>query len=160
LDRFNVDLSSYHFITPEIVSCPMAPALIKWAYTELPPSAVLITNSFNFFSPNLFIAQQLAVTPMVLSNHLLYVKPLFPVYYKQFDRTNTLYKAQPFFNTSESLAEREQFLTSLNVTHVLIDPMYYQAIKPKLAQWPGIFKAIYDDGQWAVYQVVGPSRPI
>ena len=80
-----------------------------------------------------------------------------PPYYRFFDASMAAYGAQPLFNMRESLAERRQFLEAMKATHVLVDPMVYAEMKRVLSAWPGTFHLVFDDGRWAVYEVLGSS---
>ncbi len=81
------------------------------------------------------------------------MKDLFPQYYALFDKSMQKYKTQPFFNRLESVEERVEFVRTLRVTHVIVDPMYYQEMTEVLTGMPDRFQKIYDDGNWAVFVV-------
>jgi hypothetical protein len=60
---------------------------------------------------------------------------------------------QPFFNSTESLTERADFVRALGITHVVVDPPYQRVMARVLGQWPEAFSTVYDDGAWTVYEV-------
>lgn len=84
----------------------------------------------------------------------LFNRNAFPMYYRFYDRAQSKYKSQPFFNTQESLDERLEFIRALHVTHILVDPAMHSDMKATLLQWQQVFRVVYDDGQWAVYSVM------
>ena len=47
-------------------------------------------------------------------------------YYRFFNERMRRYRVQPFFNSVETPAERAAFVDALGVTHVLVDPPYYE----------------------------------
>ena len=65
---------------------------------------------------------------------------------------------QPFFNSTESWAERVDFLRALGVTHIVVGPPYQRLMARTLAQWPEAFATVYDDGAWTVYEVRIPGE--
>jgi hypothetical protein len=91
--------------------------------------------------------------PLVQTSNFYYLSQLMPGYLKWFHRVAERYRAQPFFNTVETRTDRLQFLRDLRVTHVLVDPMYYDQLKPILDAEPKVLESIYDGQQWAVYNV-------
>jgi hypothetical protein len=36
--------------------------------------------------------------------------------------------------------------------------MYYARLKPQLSRVPDLFRSVYDDGQWAVYEILIDAR--
>ena len=61
---------------------------------------------------------------------------------------------QPFFNAVETPVEREAFVKALGVTHVLVDPAYYDEMHAVLDEFPDQFAMRYDRAGWAVYEVM------
>ena len=66
-------------------------------------------------------------------------------------------RVQPFFNSVETPAERAAFVDALGVTHVLVDPAYYDEMRPVLDALPEQFALRYREGEWAVYEVLRRS---
>jgi len=138
--------------------CSSAPnrRLVRWAEGNLPMDAILAMNTFNGWGPPVFLPQQCVAWPTVSSGGLLNVKDLFPRYYDWMDRVLATYRTQPFFNDVEAPHDRRAFLRDLRVTHVLLDPAYYDLMKRILDAEPETYRAVYDDGQWAVFAVKLP----
>jgi hypothetical protein len=132
-------------------SCSPSLQFVRWVREELPADAVLAVNSFNQRYPLPFISQQIVVSPILGST--LYLDIVFPTYYDFLTQSIEQHQTQPFFNTHESLEERIAFVEALQVTHIVVDPMYYDEMKQTLDQWPNIFQVVYDDEEWAIYQV-------
>jgi len=78
---------------------------------------------------------------------------VFLEYYKQLDRTTVAYGTQPFFNDRETTAERLSFIRNMKVTHVLVTPRVHALMSGVLARDHNVFVSLYDDGQWALYEV-------
>ena len=142
--RYNVTLA-------EVLSAAPSSALLAWQ-TELPVDSVLAGNGFNVYSLTLFLPQQTADWPPIISRNFYHLDRLFPHYYRLLDRSLTRYKDQPFFNTRETMEERLEFVDDLHVTHIVLDPMCYR-IKPLLQGYPQRFRSVFDDGQWVVFAV-------
>lgn len=142
---------------PSLLGCAPDENLVSWA-RRLPATAVFAINTFNRYSPAPFLPQQIDAWPVVSSGSLYWAET-FTRYSQFFEITMEKYSTQPFFNSRESWTERMEFVRALSVTHVLVDPMYYQEMRAVLAQWPEMFESIYDDGRWAVYQVSQTTKP-
>jgi len=69
------------------------------------------------------------------------------------------HRVQLFFNSVETPAERAAFVNALAVTHVLVDPMYYDEMRPVLDLLPEQFALRYANAKWAVCEVVRTSPP-
>lgn len=139
---------------PTSQACVPDYELITWSRDHLRADAVLAIDTFNRYSPAPFVAQQIDAWPVADSAGLFWDQ-LFPRYFEAFQRSLTRYHVQPMFNSVETLDERLAFARDLAVTHVLVDPMYHPLMQTTLEQWPDHFHQIYDDGAWAVYEVVG-----
>jgi hypothetical protein len=137
----------------ERLSCPPSPRLIEWAARVLPASAVLAADTFNAYPLPAFMPQQVAAWPVAASENIVDARGWYPAYYERFDRTMKQLGVQPFFNSTESLTERVDFVRALGITHVVVDPPYQRVMARVLGQWPEAFSTVYDDGAWTVYEV-------
>ena len=142
----------------ERISCPPSLRLVEWAGRALPRGAVLSADAFNAYPLPAFMPQQVAAWPVAASENLVDARALYPAYYERFDRTMKLRGVQPFFNATESWAERVEFLSALGVTHIVVDPPYQRLMAETLGQWPQTFSTVYDDGAWTVYEVTIPRE--
>ena len=141
----------------EKISCPPSFGLVEWAARALPAGAVLTADTFNAYPLPAFMHQQVAAWPVGASENLVDARALYPAYYERFDRAMKLGGVQPFFNSTEDLAERVDFVRALGVTHIVVDPPYQRLMARTLAQWPQAFTTVYDDGAWTVYEVTIPA---
>jgi hypothetical protein len=139
-------------------SCPPSLGLVEWAERTLPAGAVLSADTFNAYPLPAFMHQQVAAWPVAASENLVDARALYPAYYERFDRTMKLGGVQPFFNATEGLTERVEFLRALGVTHIVVDPPYQRLMARVLGQWPQAFASVYDDGAWTVYEVTIPME--
>ena len=126
-------------IVPERTTCPPDPALVAWVNAHVPPEAVFAIDMLNPFLPALFMPQQIVAYPIAAGPVLVRQNELFEPYYRFFDDRMRQHREQPFFNTVETLAERMAFISALGVTHVLVDPAYYDALCPVLDALPAQF---------------------
>ncbi|HEX6512653.1 MAG TPA: hypothetical protein VF157_10165 [Chloroflexota bacterium] len=133
-------------------SCPPPPKLIAWANRSLPADAVLAINGFSAYATPEFLPQQIDAWPYIGSGGL-YPEEIFPAYYKFFDPDVKNLGVQPMFNTMESLQDRLDFVSATGAAYVLVDPMYYTDLVKTFQQWPDHFIQLYNDEQWAVYNV-------
>lgn len=132
---------------------PIPTALLDWANRAVPVNAVVLASKFNPYPFSVYLPVRMVAWPsMELTYH---DEPrALPVYYQFWDQALRLHRAQPFFNTTETRAEREQLLDALGVEFVAVDPHYYAALRPVLDAYPDLLSREYDDGQWAVYRVI------
>ncbi len=142
----------------EGISCPPSLRLVEWAGRSLPARAVLSADTFNAYPLPAFMPQQVPAWPVSASENLVDARALYPAYYERFDRTMKLRGVQPFFNETEGLTERVEFLRALGVTHIVVDPPYQRLMARILGQWPQTFSTVYDDGAWTVYEVTIPQE--
>lgn len=140
-------------VLPNRTVCPPDSALLDWVHTHIPVEAVFAVNRWTPFPPQMFMPQQADVFP-TLDASFIAEDALFPDYYAQFTQRIRRYGVQPFFNTSETAEERAAFVTALDVTHVLVDPEYYDQLRPVLDALPDRFALKYDAAKWAVYEVI------
>jgi hypothetical protein len=126
---------------------------MRWAERELPADAVLAADSFSVYPLPIFIPQQLAAWPPIVSFGLSYPRVLVPDYFRLYDQAMAAHHAQPFFNGDESLRERLDFLRTTKATHVVLDPQRADEMKSILCQWPEHFELVYDEAGWVVMKV-------
>jgi hypothetical protein len=100
--------------------------------------------------------QQVVVAP-TLGVSFIVEHDLFGTYYQFYDERMGRHRVQPFFNSVETPAERAAFVDALAVAHVLVDPMYYDEMRPVLDLLPEQFARRYANAKWAVYEVVRTS---
>ena len=142
---------------PQRTSCPPAPSLIEWIRSHVPADAVFAIDRWNPYLPSVFVPQQVVVYPQVevtFENE----EALFGRYYDFYAERFRTSRVQPFFNSVETPADRAAFIKALGVTHVLVDPAYYQEMRGVLDAAPSQFALRYTGGEWAVYEVL-PARP-
>ena len=156
LMQSNLSFASYGNAVVDVCSTAPSLRLMRWAESNLSVDSVLTMNSFNGWGPATFLPQQCVAWPAVSSLNLSYVKDIFPRYYDWMDRVMATYRTQPFFNDLEAPHDRRAYLRDLRVTHVLLDPAYYDLMKRILEAEPETYRAVYDDGQWAVFAVKLP----
>jgi hypothetical protein len=137
---------------PDTAACPPDYAVIGWVHAHVAPDAVFAIDRWNPFLPSVFMPQQVVVFPPI-ERSFVHEKDLFRGYYRFFDERMRRYRVQPFFNSVETPAERETFVRALGVTHVLVDPAYYDEMRPVLDGLPEQFTLKYSGGKWAVYEV-------
>jgi hypothetical protein len=135
-----------------VVSCPPSYRLVRWAKGSLPPDAVLVANAWNVYAPSPYFPQH--VFSGLPARSGVDPKLIYPDYYQRFERAWRSRGVQPLFNDVESLEDRLAFLGPLGITHLVVDPMYYEQMRTTLGRWPETFRPIYDDGRWAVFAVV------
>jgi len=156
--RFTEDLFPDNpLILPEQTTCPPDYALIEWVKAHVPVSAVFAIDRWNPYVPSLFMSQQVVAFPS-FESAFLNEKNLFSDYYRFFDERMRQYRVQPFFNSVETPAERAAFIEALGVTHVLVDPAYYDELRPVLDGLPEQFAVRYANAKWAVYEATQRLR--
>jgi hypothetical protein len=144
-------------LLPARETCPPAPGVIRWVNQHVPVDAVFAINRWNPYLPTVFIPQQVLVYPQV---EVTFEEEheLFAEYYRYYDDRMRAHRVQPFFNSVETAAERAAFVEGLGVTHVLVDPAYYQEMRAVLDQLPDRFALRYSEDEWAVYEVLPPAQ--
>ena len=148
----NTPDGSYLTLPATGMSCPMPYALVQWARRSLDPQAVVLSNAPNVYALSMFIPQHV-YSGLPSRIGVMAMHSLSPVYFDWVDQVLRDHRASPFFNDAESIQERADWLVRLGATHVILDPMYYARLKPELSRVPNLFRPLYDDGQWAVYEV-------
>lgn len=146
------EMSGDKVMIGELLSCPPPPPLMAFAESHIPASAVFGVDKYFEYPAPMFMPQQVTVwsSPVTIfrDEHLL-----FPKYYDHYYRSFRKYRAQPFFNTVETDQERSSYLSDLGVTHILLNPRVYAAMKGVLDAHPGQYRVLYDQQEWAIYQV-------
>lgn len=139
-------------VLPERTTCPPDDAVVEWVRAHVPVEAVFAIDLWNPYLPALFTPQQVVVLPSFESG-FADLRKVFPHYYRFFDERMRTYQVQPFFNAAETPTERAAFITALGVTHVLVDPAYYDELRPVLDGLAQQFTLQYAGAKWAVYEV-------
>lgn len=132
--------------------CPPSYEVMQWIQDRVPVDAVFASNRWNPYLPTMFVPQQVVMFPPVERSSEP-ERDLFKAYYGLFDARVRKYRRQPFFNSEETAAERVEFLETLRVTHVLVDPAYYDDMQQALEPLSAVLEPKYADGRWAVYEV-------
>jgi hypothetical protein len=101
----------------------------------------------------MFVPQQVVVFPG-FERAFADEQQMFGAYYRLYHDSVRKHRTQPFFNVVETPEDRATFLKALGVTHVLVDPAYYQQMRSILDALPGLLERRYEDGKWALYEVV------
>lgn len=140
-------------LLPERTACAPDYEVIEWVRTHVPPDALFAIDGWNPYLPSVFMPQQVVAFPPV-ERSFVHEKELFKRYYELFDERVRKYRVQPFFNSIEAPAERTAFVERLGVTHVLVDPPYYDEMRTVLDALPQQFELQYSSGKWAVYDVL------
>lgn len=129
---------------------PPSPALVE-AGKRMPSNVVMIHNIFNTYASPVFMPQHIVMWPVDSAAGLEFNARLFPVAWGALVETADRYQAQPFYNTLESLDERLAYMEKVGATHALIDPMYYDRLKPLFESWKPRLGVIFDDNsRWAI----------
>jgi hypothetical protein len=136
--------------------CAPPRALIRFAQENVPVSSVFAVDVSDEYQPSLFMPQQMVAWPGTAEG--LLPRVLFPRYFERYDRARAAYDDQPFFNTHEPRTERLAFVRDLGVTHVMVNPRMHALMREVLAGDPEVFTPLYDDGQWALYEVAPRFR--
>jgi hypothetical protein len=162
VERYNVQppLAEAHdespATIPEVISCPPDQAVADWVRTHVPVDAVFAIDRWNAFMPTVFLPQQ-AVSFSGFEFSLPNEIEIYPAYVRWYRAIMRQHGVQPFFNDRETPEQRQAFVRELGVTHVLVDPSYYTTLRPVLDRLPQLFTRRYDDGRWAVYEVLPMS---
>ena len=139
---------------PARTMCPPGPGLIEWIQTNVPVQAVFAIDRWDPFPPAMFSPQQMVVFP-TLDASFISEDRLFGEYYQWFYDRMRQYREQPFFNARETPQERIAFVRAMGVTHILVNPTHYDALRPVLDGLKDQYTLKYDRERWAVYEVNG-----
>jgi hypothetical protein len=140
-----------HVIVGGFRSCPPPPDLMAWVKDNVAPDAVFAANTWNDYPPSVFLPQQYYGWPGTDRN-FLNPDELFGSYLPFYKRALKTHGVQPFFNAEETVAERSEFVETLGVTHVLVDPAFHDVLVDAL-KGNDMFEKQYDMGGWAVFRV-------
>jgi hypothetical protein len=146
------ELASEKHMLGELLSCPPPEKLVQFAAREIPADAVLGLDKFFEYPASVFLPQQMVVwtgpNPGFREEDRL-----FGDYFEEYYRSFRKYREQPFFNAVETDEERDLYVRELGVTHLLLNPRVHAMMTPVLAAKPDRYRRLYDDSQWAVYEV-------
>jgi hypothetical protein len=137
--------------------CPPPAALARVARSQVPAEAVFAVDAEERFPSSMFMPQQMDLWPGDAGGLLDAETLLFPTYTKHFQRSMRRYQRQPFFNDLETPEERRAFLADLAITHVLVNPRHHALMTRVRGAAPDLWRVRYDDGRWALYEVVRPA---
>lgn len=137
------------------VDCPPPPALIRLAHERVSADSLFAVDLYERYQPAMFMPQQMVVWTGGNPDTLPFLSPetIFPRYLTYLKSAQDASVDQPLFKTAETRKEREAFLRDLGVTHVLVNPRLYAAIKPVFDADADLLGPRYDDGRWALYEV-------
>jgi hypothetical protein len=135
------------------ISCPLPAHLVRWLDETLAPDAVFAANTLNEYPPSLFLPQQF-VGLGGMDSTFLNADALMASYMRRYRRSEAEHGGQPFFNDRESPEERRAFVDELGVTHVLIDPAFYETLPRILDGQSADFAKLDDRESWAVYRAL------
>lgn len=141
----------------ERTTCPPDYEVIEWVRAHVPVEAVFAIDLWNPYMSPLFVPQQI-VAFHSFGSEFGNQKELFKNYYRFFDERMRQSRVQPFFNSVETPEERAAFIGGLGVTHVLVDPAYYDEMRPVLDGLPLQFTLQFARAKWAVYAATGGAR--
>jgi hypothetical protein len=128
------------------------PGLIRLARQEISTDAVLAVDARDDWQPALFMPQQMVVWPGHMDG-LVEPENMFPKYYVHQARAQREHHDQPFFDAQESPEERQAFVRDTGVTHVLVSPRSYAVMTKALGQDTNLYRPMYNEGMWALYEV-------
>ncbi|MGH9723003.1 MAG: hypothetical protein ACRD8O_22560, partial [Bryobacteraceae bacterium] len=135
-----------------LTSCPPSTEVVAWVEAHVPTEAVFAINRWNLFQPPVYMPQQ--VVALSGSEVSAPIESLItPGYARAYRESMRDRGVQPFFNEQETLDQRRAFIRELGVTHVLVDPTYYNSMRRVLDALPQLVSLRYADGRWAVYEV-------
>jgi hypothetical protein len=134
--------------------CAPPRALAQFAQQHVPADGIIALDQLEAYPSSLYMPQQMVVWPGNAEGFIVGQDALFPTYEMHNRRAKWAYGEQPLLNAQETPAERRAFLRDLRVTHVLVNPRLYATVKPALTGIPELFRPLYDDGRWALYEVV------
>ena len=132
-----------------VTSCPPSAEVAAWVEAHMPTEAVFAINRWNLFPPSVYLPQQV-VTLSGSEFSLPMEDVLYPGYARAYSDSMRERGVQPFFNDQETTEQRRTFVRELGVTHVLVDPMYYDSMRRVLDALPQLFSLRYADGRWAI----------
>ncbi|MEQ1573847.1 MAG: hypothetical protein ABL993_06325 [Vicinamibacterales bacterium] len=141
-------------IIPKVAICPPSQGVVDWIRQNVSVQGVFAMDRWNAYLPTVFLSQQIvAFSGPEFS--LPSEDELYADYMRLYKTRIREHGVQPFFNDLETLDDRKDYVRSLGVTHVLVDPPYYDLMRKVLDGLPEMFSLKVTDGRWAVYEVRG-----
>jgi hypothetical protein len=139
---------------PTVKRCPPSADLLEFVTHRTPEDAVFAIDKFVGFPLPLLAPRQIVSWPG--TNHVFRNEEegMFRDYFKLYRASVVDYGVQPFFNDRGSHADRVRFVRGLGVTHVLVDPIDYDMMTRVLGSETDVFRRVFDEGHWAVYEVL------
>jgi len=138
-------------------SCPPSYALIRWSEATLGEDALVLADATGLYALSVFIPQHVLTglpwRSLPIAWGGAYVRGLFPAYFRAFDLALRDHGTQPFFNDRESPEEKMAFLRAVGITHIFVHASQSAVLAPLGRGGTGLLRKLYDDGQWAVYEV-------
>lgn len=138
---------------PEQTICPPPFEMVEWMQDNLPPNGVLAIDRWDSYPSVMFSPQQVVVFP-TLEASFVREDTLFDEYYDLFYRRMRKYRVQPFFNGLETPDERDEYVRTLGVTHILVNPAHDAELRPTLDALPDRFSLKHAHDRWAIYEVI------
>jgi hypothetical protein len=151
--RFTEDLfPDDPVMLPERTMCPPDVSVIEWMQAQVPVDAVFAVDRWHSYPAAMFSPQQVDVFP-TFDASFVDEDRLFEEYYGFFYERMRQHRVQPFFNAVESPGERDAFVKTLGVTHILVNPTHYDELRRVLDGLPAQFVLRYTHNRWAIYEV-------
>jgi hypothetical protein len=142
-------------------SCPPSYALVRWSEATLGEDALVLADATDLYALSVFIPQHVLTglpwRSLPIAWGGVYVRGLFPAYFRALDLALRDHGTQPFFNERESLEEKVAFLQAVGVTHIFVQAAQSAVVAPLVRGRTDLLRKLYDDGEWAVYEVTARS---
>ncbi len=145
-------------------SCPPSAGLVRWSETALGEDALVLADATDLYALSVFIPQHVLTglpwRSLPISWGGEYVRGLFPAYFRAFDLAMREHGTQPFFNERQSPEEKAAFLRTVGITHIFVHAAQSAVVAPLALGRADLLRKLYDDGEWAVYEVVARSARV
>jgi hypothetical protein len=131
--------------------------LIHFLEQTLQEDELIFHNQLTVYPLIPYLPAKTVTWPPPLTIHLISPETVFQDYYRYY----TAYERfgfQPFFNPLLDFDARRDFLTSLAIDYLIVEPIYRPWLEPILALSPPIFEPIYEQADWLVYRVHGRAE--
>jgi hypothetical protein len=135
-----------------VVACPPTSEVVEFLRDSVGTSSVVAANIVNSFPLSMFAPVQIAAWPITTTYNLIDPKAVAPKYYERLAKSLEG-NVQPFFNSLETAEERTRFTRELNITHIVVDPMFYKTLMPVLAVL-NEYELQFDKDNWAIFKVI------
>ena len=152
--RVNLPLPQSTF--ENVLACPPTAELAQFLQNEVGTNSIIAANAVNAFPLTMFAPVQILAWPITTTYNLILPQAVAPKFYASLS-ASLQRGIQPFFNTVETLEERNSFIKEQGVTHVVVDPMYYDQMVPLLNVLSG-YERQFDKDKWAVFKVTRSAR--